>query len=165
MPRPVAWVRCRQACSSTFDIHSELDTLSTAPVDVYDIARALCIRVIETSEPGWEAATRFSGDDATIWVRQEAPLVRRRFSVSYELGRILSQPFGEYRDIAPGVGDSQIVDALRWFACCFLMPIPAAKLLVYYSRASFAEMAKHFVVAEQVVGFRVQGIIDGRMDV
>lgn len=157
-PRPF-WLRFRQEGKDSGSILYDLE-VREPPVDVYDLAKALQVAVHDVEDPGWEGAVQFDETQAHIWVRAEAPLLRRRFTVAYELGRIMLNPFGEYRDAAPGVGNTDEEMRAAAFGLCLLMPKVNLYPLVYESSMKIGQMAQVFGVRVNHMVLRIERMLN-----
>jgi hypothetical protein len=157
-PRPF-WLRFREDGKASHAILREHE-VTTPPVDVYDLAKALQISVHNVPEPGWEGAVNFDATDAHVWIREESPLLRRRFVLAYELGRIMLHPFGEYRDAAPGMLASEREQEATTFGLCLLMPASMISPLIYETRMNISQMAQVFGVHVNHVVKRIEGLLN-----
>lgn len=159
------WLRWKEAGYTSADILADFE-IKTAPVDVYGLAMAMGVHVHELPEPGWEGAVQSTQTRADIWVREDAPLVRRRFTLAHELGHLMLHPLGElFRDADPGVIEHPLPERqANLFAASLLMPRAMVLPLVYETPLSVEQMARMFVVSQHAMSIRVAEVMRGRSD-
>ena len=137
------------------------------PVPVEDVATALGIRVLIVPDPGWEGACASEEKRAFIWIREESPRVRQRFTLAHEIGHIILHPIGcEFRDAAPGMlTDGSATDRqANDFALNLLMPRVKLQPILYETNYSVEQMARMFDVSPQAMGMRVASIMNSGFD-
>jgi Zn-dependent peptidase ImmA (M78 family) len=153
--------------------------ISTVPVDVVSVARALGLKVIYNDlgeDISGLLVTRDS--DAAICVREGEPIVRQRFTIAHEIGHFfLRHQFesGEHVHVDQGFKmtarsskrtlalDPKEVEANQ-FAAALLMPSELLRErvkrfnVVHLDDDHVAELAGDFKVSEQAMAIRLNGL-------
>lgn len=149
-----------------------LDTISnymsTAPVDVYGLARELGINVIEkTMVDATSGSIQKNENLYTIEVNADHSLNRKRFTIAHELGHFIL-----HSDL---IGDGIFDDSLyrsydsrknknihqnhetqaNKFAASVLMPTPLIKKLQEEGHESGKDLAEKLCVSEQAMAIRL----------
>ena len=141
------------------------------PVDPVRLAQKMGIKVVEMSMPSNVSGAIFKakGRDAVIAVEQSDSTNRKRFSCAHEIGHYVSR---ESCAAGEGVGEYEYVDfrgALaskgtdteekfaNSFAAALLMPKDEVTRLTREGASNF-EMAKHFGVSQEALGYRLQSL-------
>lgn len=135
------------------------------PVQTVDIANALGIKVF--SVPGWpddlSGMVRKNVDSEggfDIFVNQNHPEKRRRFTIAHEIGHVILHPHligdGITDDALLRSGLSNAVEAqANRFAADILMPRDKLNECIQGGMTSVPELARHFNVSEQSMAIRV----------
>lgn len=137
----------------------------TLPVQTVSIANALGIKVYKV--PGWPAdlsgMVRKNEDSAggfDIFVNQDHPEVRRRFTIAHEIAHVLLHPHligdGITDDALLRSGLSNAVEAqANRFAADILMPRDKLNEYIRAGTTSVAQLARIFNVSEQSMAIRL----------
>lgn len=151
MPIEPRWLTMRREKTNLNDLLREQGVLFP-PVPIRTILADLGIIVHELVDPGWAGACRTSEatGEATIWVRQEDPEFRKRFTLAHLLGHIVlhgKQP--EFRD-ATFQGDPREVEA-NVFALTLLAPPLWVRRHMRDTDFKVEKMARLFGVSEAMI--------------
>ncbi len=113
------WLQGSEAWAEDLLQHLGLDH---PPVDPFEVARRLDIRIVPSLLLSNLGEAHISGDEAVIRLHQDDAPLRQRFTVAHELAHILLHPAGTYGRPRPGAAAaSQELEANR-FAASLLMP-------------------------------------------
>ena len=151
-------------------------SLESLPIDVKTIAKALNLSVVEAEldddVSGLLVAKQNSDDQVHIFVNKTDSLVRKRFTISHEIGHhVLGHKFEDSgvhvdrgnhvipRKTNSGIIEQREVEANE-FAACLLMPSKLVLTLVKEISGPFfdhhvTELATTFKVSEQAMTIRL----------
>jgi Zn-dependent peptidase ImmA (M78 family) len=125
-------------------------------VPVEQIVARLGVSLHKVRDGGWDGALKSTSDAAHIWIDENKPSVRQRFTIAHELGHLMLHPLGEmYRDCLSARGtDPKEVEANAYAA---ELLIPGWMLRAYVQATiDVAKLAKVFDVSERVMAIRLQ---------
>lgn len=115
-----------------------------------------------------DGAVQSTEDTATIWVKDEPPPSRQRFTVAHELGHLLLHQHGAlFRDTHVGTFDRAYDETERQanaFAAALLMPRFLLETGIHYTHLTMRELARLFGVSPQAMEIRLDWIRKGRRD-
>jgi hypothetical protein len=139
------WLRCRNARVTSSDLLARMQP-SRPPIDVFDLARSLEIRVRFVPELGCDGAVSNDGTTAEVWLEERMTREHQRFALAHAIGHLVAGP-------------AENADA---FAGALLMPRFMLVPLVVVLDLPLEEMATVFDVPVDRVEDRLAAILDDR---
>jgi len=129
------------------------------PIDVFEVARALEIEVVQLEMPGWDCAVRTTEKSKQIWLDQAVLPRRKRFNLAHAIGHVQLHPLGEYRDstYVPDTTSTQEREANN-FAGKLLMPEEMTYLGIRVYSSSAFKLADLFDVSPEAMNWRLKAL-------
>ena len=136
----------------------EMEFATAYPIDVYELAKALDIEVVEVDERG-DGSLVIHKNHATIHVSNRVAKVRRRFTIAHEIGHLaLGHKFEHsiHRDVSPN-RPWRVEREANQYAAQLLMPEKQVRL-AFNAFETIDEMAEHFDVSQEALVYRLKDL-------